>query len=136
MKRTFYLVRRGVTEWNKIGRLQGHTDIPLSELGIEQASKLASHIEKLNPDVIYTSPLQRALQTATLANSTLNKKILSDPRLMEVKLGLIEGLTGIEVSAQFGEHSLERWRNLDWSDDFAFPSGERKMDSVLRIEDF
>lgn len=136
MIRTFFLIRHAVTEWNKIGRLQGHTDIPLSESGIIQAQNLQPIIAKLSPEIIYSSPLQRALQTASLASQSLHQKVLTDERLMEVKLGSIEGLTGSEVSAQFGEASLERWRNLDWSDDFAYPNGERKLESVERIKDF
>lgn len=136
MIKTFYLVRHAETDWNKQGKLQGHSDIPLSPIGVAQAQKLAPVLQKLKPEIIYSSPLQRALQTAQGACLLNPVPILTDRRLMEVALGDVEGFTESEIFAKYGENSLNRWRNLDWSDDFTFPGGESKIPSVQRFHEF
>ena len=57
-------IRHGVTAWNKEGRAQGSTDVPLDEEGIAMAERVAERIAKEQCDVIYTSPLIRAKKTA------------------------------------------------------------------------
>ncbi len=58
------LARHGETEWNAIRRVQGHSDIPLNERGHAQAADLARRLESIPLDHIYTSTLQRSIQTA------------------------------------------------------------------------
>lgn len=66
------LVRHGETEWNSEGILQGKTDIPLNDLGIQQAEECADYLSQFQWDVVITSPLKRAKQTAEIINKKIN----------------------------------------------------------------
>jgi broad specificity phosphatase PhoE len=88
------LIRHGVTEWNLNGKFQGHTDIPLSEQGQVQAQTLAKHLKKAKVDIVYSSPSQRALETAKIVFP--NKEIVQDARLKELYFGALEGFTQAE----------------------------------------
>ena len=60
----FYLVRHGETDWNARQIVQGTTDIPLNERGLEQAARARELMKNIPLDVIYSSPLVRAFRTA------------------------------------------------------------------------
>ena len=59
------LVRHGQTEWNQLGRIQGRTDIPLNDTGIMQARAAGEWLSQRRIDAVYSSPMQRAFDTAT-----------------------------------------------------------------------
>lgn len=102
MQTTLLLIRHGQTPWNTLGKIQGCTDIALEDEGRFQAQLLS---EKLNGNfaAIYTSPLQRAYETATiLAVPSMLSPIAIDA-LREINFGLWEGLTFKEVAAQYPE---------------------------------
>ncbi|MCR8845918.1 histidine phosphatase family protein [Paenibacillus sp. SC116] len=104
------IIRHGSTEWNKEGRAQGSSDIPLNESGVAEARQLANRLSKEQWDVIYTSPLSRARTTAEAIASEMNDvDVLLDDRLREVNGGLIEGTTEEERVAKWGAD----WRELD-----------------------
>lgn len=102
-------VRHGVTRWNKEGRAQGSSDIPLDEEGLEQARSLAERMEIGDWDVVYTSDLLRAKQTAEVLAEKLGTKLYLDARLRERSGGLIEGTTEEERIQKWGPD----WRELD-----------------------
>jgi Fructose-2,6-bisphosphatase len=108
MNTELYFVRHGETLWNKSGRFQGCTDIPLSEQGIYQANRLR---EKLSNqfDCLYTSPLSRALQTAEIIckNTAMQPIILEDIR--EINFGPWEGLTLKQIEEQYPSE-FQTWR--------------------------
>lgn len=106
---TIGLVRHGVTDWNKTGRIQGQTDIALNSEGIRQAEQLAERLRDEKWDIIYSSDLKRALQTAEIMNSDLGLRIVTDARLREVNFGQIEGTTLEERIARWGHD----WRSQD-----------------------
>ena len=60
----FYLVRHGETEWNKVNRLRGRSDILLNEVGLKQAETAGQKLSSKKITFVYTSPLKRAIQTA------------------------------------------------------------------------
>lgn len=94
------LLRHGPTEWNAAGRIQGHTDIPLSDAGLTKMSGLRL---PFNHPRLYASPLLRARQTVEalgLADPVL------DARLMEQNWGAWEGLTRDEIFARDGEDAF------------------------------
>jgi probable phosphoglycerate mutase len=103
---TIFLARHGETEWNRIGRWQGKTDIPLSEVGRAQASALADRLRGRTITEVYTSDLSRARETAEIVARALGVPRLSiDPRLRERGFGCFEGLTREEC----GERHAEAW---------------------------
>src|SRR5690606_8898241 len=72
---SFHVVRHGETEWNRLGRFQGQTDIPLNALGEAQAAALRPHLRGLGFTRIAASPLARARRTAEILNADLNLPI-------------------------------------------------------------
>lgn len=85
-----YVVRHGETIWNQEKRVQGITDIPLSDKGIEEAKELKELVKSLNIDVVISSPLKRARDTARiLIDSKL--PINTDDRIKERDWGMNEG---------------------------------------------
>lgn len=99
------LIRHGLTDWNALGRIQGHSDIPLNEEGRQQASKLAERlaIEHIEWDHIVSSSLERAHETARIIAERLNIPLLEpDERLKERGFGQIEGMTWEEREAKWG----------------------------------
>jgi broad specificity phosphatase PhoE len=93
---TLLLVRHGETDWNAEGRLQGHTDRPLSEFGRRQARQLAEELADEPLDAIYASDLARARQTAEIVGERLDLPIVLDPELREKDWGTWEGLAAVE----------------------------------------
>lgn len=103
-------VRHGVTDWNEERRAQGSSDVSLNEEGLLQAEKLANRLQTKNWDVIYSSDLARAKQTAeTIGDKMKNAAIHFDSRLREVGGGKIEGTTEAERIVKWGNN----WRELD-----------------------
>jgi broad specificity phosphatase PhoE len=90
------LVRHGETDWNADGRLQGHTDRPLSEFGRRQAQQLAEELASERLEAIYASDLSRARETAEIVGRRLGLAVVLDPDLREKDWGNWEGLTAVE----------------------------------------
>jgi 2,3-bisphosphoglycerate-dependent phosphoglycerate mutase len=93
---TLLLVRHGETDWNADGRLQGHTDRPLSDYGRQQAQQLAEELEGAEIAAIYSSDLARARETAEIVGERLALPVGLDPDLREKDWGTWEGLTSVE----------------------------------------
>jgi 2,3-bisphosphoglycerate-dependent phosphoglycerate mutase len=107
---TIGIIRHGSTAWNKERRAQGNTDIPLDENGLLEAGKLAERLGKEEWEVIFSSNLLRAKQTAEIIAEKIGTRELNlDGRLREVSGGLIEGTTEEERILKWGEN----WRELD-----------------------
>ncbi|WP_226580351.1 histidine phosphatase family protein [Halobacillus litoralis] len=102
-------IRHGSTSWNKEKRAQGSSDIPLDYDGKEEAVKLADRLKDESWDLLYSSPLGRAKQTAEEISRRTHLKVHFDPRLREAGGGQIEGTTEQERVARWGEG----WRSLD-----------------------
>jgi probable phosphoglycerate mutase len=101
-ERTLYLARHGETEWNRIGRWQGATDIPLSDHGRAQARSLAERLRDLRIARVHASQLSRALETAQIVATHLALPApIADPRLRERGYGAFEGLTRHECAERF-----------------------------------
>lgn len=86
-----YLTRHGETEWNIEKRLQGRGDSPLTKDGIQRAKELRDRIKNIDIDVIYSSPIKRALNTANILRGNKNIDIVTDDSLMEMCFGDYEG---------------------------------------------
>ncbi len=91
-----YLIRHGKSTWNETGRIQGQTDVPLSEEGLLQARELHKRLQGWSFDTVYSSDLQRAQQTAEIALPDYTLQL--DQRLREIHLGDFQGRTWFEMS--------------------------------------
>ena len=128
-----YLVRHAQTAWNGENRIQGHSDIPLSPLGEQQARHLGRWFASRHVRGIFTSALQRSRQTAQAIAAGLpaapglsavpntaqagaaqagnghGVSPVVEPHLAEIHLGTWEGLTPVEVDARFA-NAYQQWR--------------------------
>lgn len=95
------LVRHGETDWNRIGKLQGHTDIELNATGIQQANACAEFLKQTDYELVLTSPLKRAKQTATIIANKKGLPIIEMPLFIERNYGAAEGLTPEERALKF-----------------------------------
>lgn len=86
-----YIARHGETQWNVENRISGRTDIPLTERGLEQARALARNAVGKGIEVILSSPLLRARQTAQAVSEAIGVPVQIDERLMELDFGIFEG---------------------------------------------
>ena len=102
------LVRHGETEWNRVGRWQGHADPPLNETGRRQAAELAERLAGDGIAAVYSSDLARARETAGAAADRLGLDVVEDPALREIDVGSWSGLTRAEVAEQYPE-GFARW---------------------------
>jgi broad specificity phosphatase PhoE len=93
---TLLFVRHGETDWNADGRLQGHTNRPLSDFGRRQARQLAEELDGEKLDALYSSDLARARATAEIVGERLGLAVALDPDLREKDWGTWEGLTAVE----------------------------------------
>lgn len=100
MKTIIYLTRHGQTEWNLERRLQGRGNSPLTEAGIERAKELRERIKDVDIDFIYSSPIERALDTANIIKGEKNIEVITDEGLMEMCFGDYEGRKTDEVMAE------------------------------------
>jgi len=129
----FCLVRHGETDWNVQHRLQGHIDISLNSHGLAQAEKMAKALKhiQLEFDVLYTSDLQRAEQTANAIERLYEVKAIRNTALRERHLGALQGLITTEALAQ----EPELWRshvNRDLDQDLR--GGESILQFAHRIQ--
>jgi broad specificity phosphatase PhoE len=115
------LVRHGESEWNAQGRYQGQSDVPLSVLGRRQAELLAERLAGGKIDTVYASDLIRAWETAQIIAKRCSLTVQSEPRLRELKFGVLEGLTFDEAQAQYPEMIAA------WLDDFNRPPEGAEM---------
>ena len=86
-----YFVRHGETFWNKEKKIQGQSDIPLNEYGIELAYVTADAMKDISFDIVYSSPLLRAKETADILVKDRNLEVYTDSRLVEMSFGEGEG---------------------------------------------
>lgn len=108
------LVRHGETAWNADGRIQGHLDIALNEIGRAQAGRLAAKLrdEGERIDLIYSSDLARARQTAQAVADATGVPLRATPGLRERCFGVFQGRRFADVEAELPQDA-ERWRRRD-----------------------
>ena len=129
-----YLIRHGETEWNVQGRFQGKLDSALTATGVRQAEAIGRRLAglDLSIDAFVSSPLGRTRQTAAIIAGSANLPAAQcDDRLAEVSLGSWDGLTHIDIDAQW-PGLLDGSTPFDWF--FRSPDGESYDAAFLRIE--
>ena len=91
LRRPFWYLRHGETDWNRANRTQGSTDIPLNETGVAQAHAAASLLADRGIQLIVCSPLQRAVDTANIVAARLALPVEVHEDLREANFGAHEG---------------------------------------------
>ena len=130
-KITVSVLRHGQTEFNNLGKFHGITDIELNETGKKQARN-ASKLLESDYDVIISSPLKRARQTAEIVNENLNLEIIENPLIIERDFGNLEGLTWDEFVQKFPEEAAKN--HFDYQP--ALDKGETIADVENRVDEF
>lgn len=102
--------RHGNTDWNAAGRVQGQTDVPLNDLGRQQAVDAAELLVRLNPAAIVASDLRRAADTAAALAALTGLSVRHDERLRERYFGAWQGLLMSEVAERIPEQ-YARWKD-------------------------
>ena len=87
-----YIMRHGRTDWNVRHKLQGRTDIPLNDEGRMMAAEAGKQYSDIHFDICYSSPLERAKETAEIFLKGRNVPVYTDDRLVEMGFGIYEGI--------------------------------------------
>ena len=156
------LLRHGESQWNLENRFTGWKDVPLTDKGKSEAAFSANQLlnQNIKIDSVYTSLLERAIETANIVTEIINfpkEKIKFDWRLNERHYGSLQGLNKSETAAKYGEDMVNKWRRsydispplLDESDkrhpkfnhkfkniDSQLPSGESLKEVIVRLKPF
>lgn len=110
-----YVIRHGQTDLNKEGRLQGRVGLPLNEYGIEQAKRLKEKPKNIKFDFVFSSPQERAIQTAEIATDV---KAITDTRLDVFDLGEADGLRKDEVKMAGGTPDSNVYNGVEESNSY------------------
>jgi broad specificity phosphatase PhoE len=132
---TILLARHGETDWNSERRWQGHADRPLNEVGREQARELAESLADRTIDVVYSSDLLRAHQTALIVAERLGLSVDVDAGLREVDVGDWSGRVHTEIEG-LDPDGYRRWQEggKGWAGGESYEEmGERVVAAVLRL---
>jgi len=124
-----YCVRHGESTYNSEGRVQGQSDVPLSDLGRRQGEATAVALAQAAIQIIYSSPLRRAYETAEIVAQRTGCPIRVDSRLMEIHAGIFQDRLRQELAREFPEE-FRRWTSED--PDFVIPGGESRRQLAER----
>ncbi|MED1738317.1 histidine phosphatase family protein [Bacillus swezeyi] len=122
------LIRHGETDWNALGKLQGRTDIPLNETGKRQAKETGEFLKDADWDVIITSPLKRARETAEFINQYLGLEIVEMEDFIERNYGDAEGMPFAERMKLYPD---KNYPNQESKEALA----ERLMTGIQKVSD-
>lgn len=131
--RTITLVRHGETQGNIEDKAQGHFDVPLTDLGRRQAEAVGNRLATTKFDAVYSSDLQRALDTAKAITAHHPElEIQTRPHLREYNFGDYEDRLWDDVGDAAPE-LYRRWRNINTRIEIDFPGGESILDAWNRV---
>lgn len=132
----FYIFRHGETDLNIAGRFQGQScNESLNQTGISQAKQLGKDLDGKKIDIVVTSPLKRALETAEIVADELDVPLVIEPDFIEGNFGVIEGKTKTELTESEKE-VFAKWIVLhDNYLDIFFEKGESKRQIMNRAVD-
>ena len=120
--RSFICLRHGLTDWNRQGRFQGRTDVPLADEGILQAHAAALRLQNTRLDQIVASPLVRAVKTAEIVATASSAPLTIDDGIIECDFGSLEGRSIADVMREHGLTAMEQLANILPSDGEPWPS--------------
>jgi alpha-ribazole phosphatase len=128
-----YVVRHAETEANTQKRYLGHTDSPLTPLGVRQVEELAGRLAEVGLDAVFASDLPRALATAYPLANRAKLPVHRDARLRELNFGRIEGMTYAEAMDAYGQEVRQWYNDIELG---APPGGESLADLRERVFSF
>ena len=102
-----YVLRHGITQWNKLKKVQGAMDIPLAPEGIELAKRTGEALKDVPFDICFTSPLARARQTAHYVLGNRQIPVIEDKRIQEIDFGVLEGSRFKDEQGKIISHEME-----------------------------
>lgn len=124
-----YLIRHGETDQNKCKCLQGRSDIELNEYGRELARKTAEGLKDIPFDIIFTSPLKRARETAEIIRGTRDIPIVLEERIQEISFGEYEGLCYGKENYSIPDKDFMNFFNKP--QDYETPPGGESLQEVI-----
>ncbi|MBN1692427.1 MAG: histidine phosphatase family protein [Dehalococcoidales bacterium] len=127
------LIRHGETQYNAKETFRGRADVPLNENGLEQAQLLSEYLTDDKIDVVYSSPLKRAVKTAEIIAAPHRLKVNVVENLNDIDCGQWQGLTLEEVQEKY-EEIYQDW--LDTPEQVRLPGGESLEDVRSRVLPF
>ena len=126
---TIILIRHGETVWNVEGKMQGHGDSPLTDLGIAQAQAVGERLRHAAFTTLYASDLGRTMDTARYIATVTGHEIVPDQRLRERNVGTFQGITVREAREKYPD----LWHSTD--PHTAAPNGESSHELRMRAMD-
>jgi broad specificity phosphatase PhoE len=132
-----YLIRHGETDWNKQGKLQGHLDVSLNEVGKIQAQNLQNQFNSISFAAAFSSDLARARQTAEIILESKNIPIKATSALRERHMGQWEGLltkdlkNWLKLNSQIDRYNQEEFLSYKWD-----PTAENYTEVFNRLKVF
>ena len=124
-----YLIRHGETDQNKCKCLQGRSDIELNEYGRELARKTAEGLKDIPFDIIFTSPLKRARETAEIIRGKREIPIVLEERIQEISFGEYEGLCYGKENYSIPDKDFMNFFNKP--QDYKTPPGGESLEEVI-----
>ena len=124
------IIRHGETDWNVQGRYQGQADPPLNKRGFKQAYELAGKLTNSNLQLIYSSPLLRASQTAQIIIDHLQIPVHTDARFSEINQGDWQTRLRSEIEDLYPD-LFQRWETEPW--EVTPPGGEHLTEVQSRV---
>lgn len=125
-----YLIRHGETEYNKQRKLQGKCDIELNEYGRELAKITAEALKNVNFDVVYTSPLKRAKETAQIIIGEKKIAVIEEARIQEISFGDYEGLCCQGENFNIPDKSFRNF--FDLPEEYNVPPNGETFEEVIK----
>lgn len=129
---TLYLIRHARSVGNSTGRVQGWLDLPLDDMGRQQAGRLGNRFRGWRFDALYSSPLARAADTARAIAAMTGTDIRFDARLREYNMGAFTGMTGEEIRSFLSGSGLSPRDEYEW----VAPGGETAQETYDRTRAF
>ena len=131
MNTTIYLTRHGQTLWNLEKRLQGRGNSPLTEEGIERAKELSDRLKNIHIDSIYSSPIERAFETAKIIKGNKDIEIVTDNGFMEMSFGDYEGRRTDEIMKENPSWDINLI--MKGNTELSAPNGENLGEVRIRV---
>jgi broad specificity phosphatase PhoE len=123
------LIRHGETDWNREQVFRGRIDVALNEVGLTQARAVQESLKDTEIDGIYSSPLSRAFETATIVGENRNVEVRGEEGLIDIDFGAWQGLSHQKVKEEYKD-LYETW--LAQPDLVTFPDGESLKEVRIR----